>query len=262
MKYFWNRFVIDALLLSILLFNCQIRQSSAQTAEPENKWNFLTEIYLLFPNMNGTTGLGDLISVPIDAGPGDIFSNLKFGGMLYLEAQTNNWAVTSDLVFMNLGNEITETTLLHSGTVKANQGIWEAAGLYRIFSFAEVGIGGRLNHLKTSMDVRRNVFPAGTEEVVRESTATWFDPVIVTRLTADINDKWLFQFRGDIGGFSIGSKLTWQLQAYTGYRFSKVFQLTAGYRILSTDYTKNTDNSQFIFDIDEFGPVIRFGFNF
>jgi len=262
MKHLKSQLSFTPTILCVLIFNFWINPMSAQKAGPGNNWNFLTEIYLLFPNMNGETGIGDIVNVSIDANPGDVFSNLKFGGMLYFEAQTRKWAITSDLVFMNLQNDITETTLLHSGTVKANQGVWENAGLYRVFPFLEVGIGGRLNHLKTSMDVRRNVLPAGTEEVVRESTATWFDPVMIARLSADIKDKWLFQLRGDLGGFGLGSDFTWQAQAYLGYRFSKLFQLTAGYRILSIDYEKNTGSEPFVFDIDEFGPVIRFGFNF
>ncbi len=260
MKYFKNRFTVAAWCL--LMCMTGIASISAQTPAPEKKWHFLTDIYLLFPNMNGETGIDDLVEVPVDANPGDVFSNLKIGGMLYLEAGTQKWAITSDLVFMNLENEVTPSTLLHSGTVAANQGIWEAAGLYRILPFLEVGAGGRLNHLKTKMDVRRNVLPAGTEEVQKDHSATWYDPILITRLTADINDKWLFQFRGDVGGFGVGSDLTWQLQAYAGYRFTKVFQLTAGYRILSTDYDKATDKAEFIFDLDEFGPVIRLGFNF
>ena len=88
------------------------------------------------------------------------------------------------------------------------------------------------------------------------------DPIIITRLSAEIKQKWLFQFRGDIGGFGIGSDLTWQLQAYAGYRFGKVFQLTGGYRYLSVDYDKGADKERFIFNMASFGPVIRFGFNF
>jgi hypothetical protein len=249
-------------LITISLLPFSVNSATAQSPAEAKKWNFLTDLYLLFPNISGETGLEDLISVPIDANPGDIFSNLKIGGMLYFEASTGKWALSSDLVFMNLESEVTETTLLHSGTVKANQGIWEAAALYRLLPFLEVGAGGRLNHLNTSMDVRRFVFPAGTEEVIRESAAWWYDPVIIARLSAEIHDKWLLQFRGDMGGFGIGSDFTWQVQGYAGYRFSKVFQLTAGYRLLSVDYDKTTDSKPFIFDIDEFGPVIRFGFNF
>jgi hypothetical protein len=119
-----------------------------------------------------------------------------------------------------------------------------------------------LNNIKTESDVRRNVFPAGTEEVTGNHSKTWFDPILIARLSADIHDKWLFQVRGDIGGFGVGSDLTWQLQAYAGYRFSRLFQLTAGYRILSIDYDKGSDKERFIYNMDTYGPVIRLGFNF
>ena len=235
---------------------------AAQEQIKEKKWHFLTEVYLMFPYMDGEMGIGNTLTIPIDANPGDIFSKLKMAAMLYLEARTDKWAITSDLVYMNLNQEVTPGTLLHSGTVGAKQLVWEVAGLYRVLPFWELGAGGRLNNLQTEIDVRRNVFPAGTEEYYETHSDTWFDPILITRLSTDINDKWLFQFRGDVGGFGLGSDLTWQLQAYAGYRFTKVFQLTAGYRVLSTDYIKGTDSNQFIFNVKEFGPVIRFGFNF
>jgi hypothetical protein len=251
-----------AVLCSIMLLFSVFNQVSAQTAAPEKKWNFLTDIYLMFPYMDGETGTGDLLSVPVDANPGDIFSKLKMAAMLYIEAKTDKWAITSDLVYMNLNQEVTPGTLLNSGDVKAKEFIWEPAGLYRIIPFWEVGLGGRLTSLSTDIDARRNVFPAGTEEVTASGSKTWMDPIIITRLSAEIKQKWLFQFRSDIGGFGIGSELTWQLQAYAGYRFGKVFQLTGGYRYLSVDYDKGADTERFVFNMASFGPVIRFGFNF
>jgi hypothetical protein len=182
--------------------------------------------------------------------------------MFYFEANTKKWAITSDLVYMNLRQDVTPGVILYSGNVSAKQFIWEAAGLYRLTSFLEIGAGGRLNYLQTGVDVRINAFPIGTEEVTGDKSKTWYDPILIARLTADIKDKWLFQFRGDVGGFGIGSDLTWQLQGYAGYRFTKVFQLSAGYRILSTDFNYGEDRKQFIFDVNEFGPVIRIGFNF
>jgi hypothetical protein len=262
MKYLKIPSKVIILICCTLLFFSVPDTISAQTGANDNKWNFLTEIYILFPNMNGETGIGDLITVPIDANPGDIFKKLEIGGMLYLEAHNNKWAITSDLVFMNLEDEVTPGKVINSGTVTAKQGIWEAAGLYRITPFLEVGIGGRLNRLETGMDVLRNVIPSGTEQVTGGHTATWYDPVIIARFSGDFNDKWIYQLRGDIGGFGIGSDFTWQMQVYAGYKFSRLFQLTAGYRLLSTNYDKGSGSEQFIFDIDEFGPVIRFGFNF
>ena len=246
----------------LVLLLSSIIQISAQTETKVKKWHFLAEPYLMFPNMQGETGMGSALTVPVDANPGDIFSALKMGAMLYAEAKTDKWAITSDWVYMSLNQDLTPGIVVHSGTVGLQQSIWEVAGLYRILPFLEVGAGGRLNYLQTNIDARRNALPAGTEEVEGLHDVTWFDPVIITRLTTDLDEKWLFQFRGDVGGFGMGSNLTWQLQAYAGYQFTKVFQLTAGYRILSTDFTKEADYNQFVFDMNEFGPVIRLGFNF
>jgi hypothetical protein len=182
--------------------------------------------------------------------------------MLYLEAQNKKWAITSDLVFMNLKQDITPDKLFSSGTVSAEQFIWEAAGLYRILSFLEAGVGGRLNSLVTDIDAQRNVLPAGTEELTGHHSKTFYDPILITRLSTEIEDKWLFQFRGDLGGFGIGSDFTWQVQAYAGYRFTTLFQLSVGYRILGIDYDKGENEERFIFDVNEFGPLIRLGFNF
>ena len=254
--------LFSAVSLALLLFLMGHPHLSAQSSAPEKKWGFLTDVYLMFPYMDGETGIGESLILPVDASPGDIFSKLKMGAMLYLEANTDKWAITSDLVYMNLKQEVTPGTIVNSGNVTAKQLIWEAAGLYHITPFLEAGVGGRLNYLEMGIDVRRNGIDLGTEEITGEKSKTWYDPVVIARLTADIHDKWLFQFRGDIGGFGIGSDLTWQLHATAGYRFTKLFQMSMGYRILSTDYKTGEEPKEFLFDVYEFGPEIRFGFNF
>jgi len=254
--------IVRTTLILIVLWGAGIAHLSAQELSKANEWNFLTNVYLLFPNISGEAGIGNQLTVPIDAHPGDIFSKLKMGGMLYLEARHKRWAITSDLVFMKLNEEVTTGKLFDSGDVTGKQLIWEAAGLYRVAPFLELGVGSRLNYLQMGIDANRNAFPSGTEAVSGIATKTWLDPILITRLTADIREKWLFQFRGDLGGFGVGSDFTWQLQGYAGYRFTKMFQLTAGYRIISIDYDKGVDKERFIFNVDEYGPVVNFGFNF
>jgi len=51
-------------------------------------------------------------------------------------------------------------------------------------------------------------------------------------------------------------------KAYAGYKFTKVFQLTAGYWYMSMDYDKGTDADRFIYNVATFGPEISLGFNF
>ncbi len=61
----------------------------------------------MFPYMNGETCIGENLIVPVDATAGDIFGKLQMGAMLYLEAKTDTWAITSDLVYMKLNQDIT-----------------------------------------------------------------------------------------------------------------------------------------------------------
>jgi hypothetical protein len=233
-----------------------------QTTSEEKTWHFLAEPYLMFPYMDGETGIGNNLILPVEATPGDIFSKLQMGAMLYMEAETDRWAITSDLVYISMNQELTPGILIHEGDVTAKQLIWEIAGLYRLTSALEVGIGGRVNYLKTSVDGWVNVLPIGIEPITGSHQKTWFDPILIARFKTDVKDRWLVQLRGDMGGFGVGSDFTWQLQAYAGYQFTKLFQLTAGYRILYTDFASGEAPKDFVFKVNEFGPVIRFGFNF
>ncbi len=258
-----NRFVSAFRTICLFqLFITLYSSLSAQDSTTVKKWYFQTDIYLIFPYMKGEVGLGNEIIAPVDANPGEIFSKLKMGGMLYLEMQNNKWAITSDLIFMNLKQDIAPSEFWDNGTAGAKQLVWEPAGFYRLLPFLEIGAGGRLNNLQASIEGRRNAFPAGTYEVSESASKTWFDPIFIARLTADIKHKWLFQFRGDVGGFGVGSDLTWQLQTYAGFQFTKLFRLTAGYRYLSMDYDKGTYTDRFIYNVDTFGPEISLGFVF
>jgi len=234
--------------------------SAAQTEVPDNKWGFFIEPYLLFPNMSGFIGIGNLPEAEVDANPGDIFSKLHFGGMLYLEAHNDDWAITSDLLYMNLNQDVTPGILISSGNLDAKQLAWEFAGLYRIVPFLEAGIGGRLNNIQAGLDINRIEIGGETTPISASISETWLDPIILIRVTGDIKNKWLFQFRGDVGGFGIGSYYSYQAQGFFGYRFTRWFQLTAGYRILGMNYDKGTDENRFRYDMNIFGPTLNLGF--
>jgi hypothetical protein len=228
----------------------------------ENSWNFLLEPYFMFPNMKGTSGVGILPEVEVDANPGDIFDKLSFGAMLYFEAGNDHWAFSSDIVYMNLKQDLKTGVVIQSGEAEAKQFIWELAAMHKLFSRLEGGIGIRLNSMDMGIHLVRNTIGGGTEAGSNSASEMWVDPFIVARIKSDPARKFIYQLRGDIGGFGIGSDLAWQIQAYAGYRFSKLFQMTVGYRYIGMDYDKGSDENRFLYDIDTFGPVVRVGFNF
>lgn len=246
----------------LLAFQNLFSQDSTTIAPKHRSWHFKVEPYLMFPNMSGSTGVEALPLVNVDASASDIFSKLKIGGMLYIEASNDKWAINSDLLFMNLEQDITPSTLINNGRVNAKQLGWELAGLRRVTPWLELGVGGLLNSLEMEINITRNQAAGGTSTLSGNQSKTWYDPMVIARLTTAPGKKFIGQFRGEVGGFGIGSDFAWQLQAIAGYRFSKLFDMTAGYRFIGLDYSSGEGAKAFVYDMVTFGPMIRLGFSF
>jgi hypothetical protein len=257
-KYFTSFFLVLILWSQQYLNSQELSKNAAIT----KKWHYRVEPYMMFPNMSGSTGVEAFPPVDVNASALDILGKLQIGGMLYLEASNDNWSINSDLLFMNLKQDITSSTLINNGKVNAKQLGWELAGLKKVTPWLEFGIGGLLNSLEIDMNITRNQVGGGTITQSGKKSKTWFDPMLITRLTTPAGKKFIGQFRGEVGGFGIGSDFAWQLQALAGYRFSKLFDMTAGYRAIGLDYSSGEGANTFVYDMITFGPVLRFGFSF
>jgi hypothetical protein len=260
-----NRFAISSkqlLLLALVTAIACIQSFGQDTNVVKKKWHYLVQPYLMFPVMDGTIGLGNLPDADIHASTSDIFSNLKFGAMLYFEAANDHWALTSDIIYMDLGQDIEGKRGIISGEAGAQQFLWELAGLRKLKKWLDAGIGFRVINIKSSLDMTVDAtVPGGGGPRSKTIAETWFDPVIIGRAKFPAK-KWLFQLRADLGGFGIGSDFTWQAQLDVSYRFSKLFHLDLGYRFIGIDYEKGTGSERFLYDVDTYGPALKFGFNF
>ena len=248
-------------ILSIIFSGNAMAQDSGTVVSETNKWNFLVEPYVMFPNMSGTVGLGDFPEATIDASSNDILGQLKMGFMLNAEASTGKWTIGSDLLYMDLAKGVEAGNLISSGEITAKQLGWEVSGLYRVMPWLELGLGGLLNSINSGADLNMKAIGGGTIPKSKSLTKTWFDLMLITRISNKSGEKFIYLFRGEIGGFGIGSDLAWQIQAYAGYRFSKLFQITGGYRIISLDYENGSSANRFMYDVNTSGPVLRLGFN-
>ncbi len=249
------------LVVTFYFFSCT---SFAQdSAIKKSNWQFLLHPYLMFPNMNGTTGIGQLPDAEVNANADDIFSKLQFGAMLYAEAYNDRWAITSDIIYMDLSQAIEGKRGIVRGAADVQQLVWELAGLRKLDSWLEAGIGFRLYNIESrlDMDVDSTVLGGGGHRSAN-LTKTWVDPIVITRFKFPAGTDWLFQVRADIGGFGLGSEFSWQLQGDVAYRISKLFGLMVGYRIIGVDYENGTGNDRFLYDVNTFGPVIRLAFHF
>lgn len=67
----------------------------------------------------------------------------------------------------------------------------------------------------------------------------WFDPYIGLRGRYELSPAFYLLARGDIGGFGVGSDLTWQAYGAIGCQISRSVFAEAGYRYLYIDYHKH-----------------------
>lgn len=209
-------------------------------------WRFTVSPYLLLPNMSGRSGVGDLV-VDIDANPGDIFERLQFGAMLVAEANNGTWGVALDGIYMDLEQDGAAGPL--TGTAGATQGAIELAGFRRVAPWAELLLGGRFNHLSLTLASH------GPQGRSAEDGESWVDPIVGARLRAPNTGKWILEFRGDIGGFGVGSDFAWQIHPRAGYRLSNLVELGLAYRVISMDYA-GSGSPTFVYDLRTFGPEI------
>ena len=248
----------NLLLLAMCLF--MMPALAQEETEKEKKWKFTASPYLLFPSMNGEAGIGPL-TAEVDVSASDIFSNLDFGAMLYFEAQNDKWAFIFDGLYMDLSKDG-----LTPGKRKASVGMDQlgitVSGLYRLNSWAEAGLGGRINSIGSSLYIAPG--EGGIlEEQDRSMNETWFDLIIATRVQTNFNDSnWRLGLSADIGGFGIGSDFAWQLHPFAGYQFSKLIEMGVAYRWLGMNYENGSGMDHFLYDIVTSGPEIGVSFHF
>ena len=99
--------------------------------------------------------------------------------------------------------------------------------------------------------------PLGFDPMVREVDA-WVDGIIGGRFVFDLSEKFSAEFRGDVGGFGIGSgsDLTWNITLMGEYKLSPTMSLAFGYRYLDVDWSKGSGSSKLEYDLAIHGPIM------
>ena len=107
--------------------------------------------------------------------------------------------------------------------------------------------------LDSDVDVRLTPGTLGIlpKRVTIGDTVDWLEPYIGARLMFQLSEAWNLGVRGTIGGFGIGSELTWDFLVGAGYQVKDNFALYFGYRAMDIDYEGSID-----IDLQIRGPMI------
>ncbi|MGH6690169.1 MAG: hypothetical protein ACRERE_40565 [Candidatus Entotheonellia bacterium] len=231
-------------------------------------WKFdVAPFYLWLPALDGTVTVRET-SASVDQSGGDtldlLFDSFKFGATGRAEARKGNALLTLDLLYMDLGENV-QTDVGAGVTVRSKQLILEFGGGYHLLDWSVAGEGTP----SVSVDVL-----AGRRYVDLDSGITienaldvdrsqdWLDPFVGGRLTVNIIDRLSVAVRGDIGGFGVGSHVTWNMAAILAYQVSQRMSIGAGYRILDINYSEGTGAHAFRYDVQMRGPVLGLDIRF
>ncbi|MGO8926708.1 MAG: hypothetical protein ACLQU3_07460 [Limisphaerales bacterium] len=223
------------------------KQISAQTSP----WTFDVSLYGVAAGMSGDiTARG--IPADLNVSFGQVLDNLKFGAMGTARVGYDRWSLSTDVIYMDLG--------VSKGTVSADMQQWLVQPMlgYRLCPYFEVTAGTRYNNLSATI---QGTGPLGNFRST-SGTVEWWDPVIGGRVSVPLFKTLSFDVMGDVGGFNVGSELTWQALPMLNWRFSKWGSIQAGYRWLFSDYSQGSGTSQFRYDILTQGPQIGFTLSF
>jgi hypothetical protein len=261
-------------------------QETPPTEPAKSKWEFDLVPYFW---MAGLSGDMTVRGVPLSVSESfsDILSNLDFGAQLHMEAHKGRWGIFLDGTYLSLSSN-GDATRVRSGprgrlelTTQVNVDVditeWlvEFGGTYNAARWPlgtggsalalDILGGGRYWYVKTDVDVGINQTLGDFGRYLSSSisvTKDWIDPFVGARLIFDLPKNFMVVLRSDVGGFDVGSKISWNLAGYVGYNISRVVSLWAGYRALYVDYESGSGTDKFVFDTWMYGPAIGIGFRF
>jgi outer membrane immunogenic protein len=275
--------------------------SAARAPSPSpapNDWQFRIATYGWAIGLNGNGTLPGGRSVDVNASFYDVLTqaNHLFAWMSYLEARNGPFSFYGDVIYAQLGffgAGLRQTNPVGIGalTIDANASLksilgigetwmgyelarWRQSGASDSFTAVDAYGGLRYWYMSNtlSLDLTGNANIAllglqqsGARAIDKSGAMQWIDPVFGLRLRHQIKPGDEFQLRGDIGGFGVGSKFSWQLAG--GYSHDMkigdwTITNTIGYRALSVDYSNGSGFSQKGVDAVIHGPVMETSFRF
>lgn len=105
------------------------------------------------------------------------------------------------------------------------------------------------------VDLELDRAPGGA---VVDRSLDWLDPIVGLRGELNLSDRWFGLAEVDVGGFGVGSDLAWHLVAAVGYRLSEGLAVSAGWKLLDTDYEEDGA----VWDVRMSGPFLALTVSF
>lgn len=235
--------------------------TSPTTPLPQNAdddgWHFQATPYFWLAGLHGIGGVGNR-TAGVEMSFGDVFGALNFAAMGTFEARKRKFVSLTDLEYVSVSDDrATPGPFFSSVDAGFKTFIFDQEVGYRVYengNGASIDVlgGARVWRVKSDFEFGAGILPA----VRIEGSRSWVDAVGGLRGKAPLSKKVFLTGKFDLGGG--GSQFTWQAFGGAGYSIKDNIALIFGYRALDVDYNKNN----FVYDMNQRGPIFGMGFKF
>ena len=186
----------------------------------------------------------------------DILDKLDFAAQVHLEGRRGAWGMFADATYLALSDDTTHGPI--TADTDIDTGIYEFAATFtpggeggQFTAFA----GARIFDLSLEMDFS---LPAPLAPVRRTSDKSYTDFMVGGRFIHPFADRWLAEFRGDVGGGDTES--SWNALATVGWRFGNDLDnaVLFGWRHMELEVEEGGRKTDVTFD----GPIAGVLFSF
>jgi hypothetical protein len=231
---------------------------SLQASEATAQWRFETTPFLWASGQHGHIEFQNFRS-ELHIGLGNLLSEVDGALMLPVEGRNGRWGFGFEIVYFDISDQEADVAGFETVDYQADHQLIELAPRFTLFHPGPVAIdilaGGRYMRVDNIITMGGDTLQAVTLRL----RDRWIEPLAGVRARAGVK-RWTFVAHGDIGGFGVGSDITWQALGYAGYRFGPRLTLRAGYRYFDVDF--DDDDDEFRFDVAMRGPMIGASFSF
>jgi hypothetical protein len=193
-------------------------------------------------------------TLPVKVEFKDLLNNLRMGFLLHTEISKGKWFIMGDLVYLKVGKDGRIVALSLDTKIEIKQTVAELGVGYNLLNsqdwlFIDGFTGFRYFSIVNNIGV-------GAQNLL-DKTINTTDPLVGIRFRT-VTKKWVNSARVDVGGFGIGSEISWKANILIGYKFSNLFSLYMGFQGYGIDYEKD----DFGLDLTSAGFLTGFNFHF
>jgi hypothetical protein len=256
---------LASLVVALALFGAATPAARAQDATAPGGVQFFVTPYLWLSGINAAikTPLARAPEVNADVSAIDLLSHLSavpFMGSI--EIRDGPFGLLGDALHVPVSADITTRNVFFSG---GNAALITDTGtallLYRALEaptqYADLGAGFRAWGFSTNLTLNPGILQGASVN----RSAGWVDPLIGGRYHYDFANGWGLTAYGDVGGFSLGAHVDWQVIGTVDYTPTPWLNLHLGYRSLNFNY-QASGGLDLGFNVHMKGPLLAATFKF